>query len=47
VTVLPPVALGASVAAVGDRLFLAGEISDLVTASPEYGRAPNARKPSP
>ena len=40
---LPPTA--AAVAELGDRALLAGVASDLVAASPSYGRAPNARKP--
>jgi len=45
VRILPAAALGGAVAELGDLLVLAGERSDPITASPEYGRAPNARKP--
>jgi len=38
--------LAASVAMLGDTLLKSGEASDLVLASPAYGRAPNARKPA-
>lgn len=41
-----PAPLAASVALMGDTLFRSGEASDLVLASPAYGRAPNARKPA-
>jgi tRNA threonylcarbamoyladenosine biosynthesis protein TsaB len=41
-----PRALAASVARLGDALLRAGGAADIVTASPTYGRAPNARKPS-
>jgi tRNA threonylcarbamoyladenosine biosynthesis protein TsaB len=46
VRILAPVPLGSAVAEIGDLLFLAGEREDPVTAAPEYGRAPNARKPA-
>lgn len=36
----------AAVAELGDRNLLAGRVEDLADASPSYGRAPNARKPS-
>ena len=42
---LPPTA--AAVAELGDRNLLAGREDSLAEASPSYGRAPNARKPSP
>jgi tRNA threonylcarbamoyladenosine biosynthesis protein TsaB len=45
VIVIPPVPLGAAVAELGDRAFLAGEREDVVAAVPAYGRAPNARRP--
>jgi len=41
----PPTA--AAVAELGDRNLLAGSDDDPVLAAPQYGRAPNARKPSP
>ncbi len=41
----PPTA--AAVAELGDRNLLAGLDDDPVLAAPQYGRAPNARKPSP
>ena len=42
---LPPTA--AAVAELGDRNLLAGHAEDLAAAAPSYGRAPNARKPTP
>jgi len=45
VTVLSGESLGPAVAEVGDRAFLEGKRDDLASASPAYGRAPNARKP--
>ncbi|TMQ59586.1 MAG: tRNA (adenosine(37)-N6)-threonylcarbamoyltransferase complex dimerization subunit type 1 TsaB [Candidatus Eisenbacteria bacterium] len=42
---LPPTA--AAVAELGDRNLLAGRAEDLAAAAPSYGRAPNARKPTP
>ena len=42
-----PAPLAASVAMVGDALLRNGEAADLVLAAPAYGRAPNARKPTP
>jgi tRNA threonylcarbamoyladenosine biosynthesis protein TsaB len=36
-----------AVAELGDRKLLRGEEADLVRSAPAYGRAPNARKPSP
>ena len=42
---LPP--LAAAVAELGDRAILEGALADPVAAAPTYGRAPNARKPSP
>ncbi|HSQ59850.1 MAG TPA: tRNA (adenosine(37)-N6)-threonylcarbamoyltransferase complex dimerization subunit type 1 TsaB [Acidobacteriota bacterium] len=42
-----PAALAAAVAEVGSALLLAGAADDLASAAPEYGRAPNARKPAP
>jgi hypothetical protein len=42
----PPTA--AAVAEIGDRKLLRGEEEeDLASAAPAYGRAPNARRPSP
>ena len=43
--ILPPAPLGSAVAELGDLLLLAGERTDPIAAAPEYGRAPNARKP--
>ncbi|HEU4333089.1 MAG TPA: tRNA (adenosine(37)-N6)-threonylcarbamoyltransferase complex dimerization subunit type 1 TsaB [Candidatus Eisenbacteria bacterium] len=43
----PPAPLAAAVAEVGGALLLAGAADDLASASPDYGRAPNARKPAP
>ncbi len=37
----------AAVAELGDQKLLAGEAADLMSSAPAYGRAPNARKPSP
>jgi tRNA threonylcarbamoyladenosine biosynthesis protein TsaB len=45
VRMLSPEPLGGAIAELGDLLFLAGEHADPVAAAPEYGRAPNARKP--
>ena len=45
VRILPPVPLGGAVAEIGDFLLRAGERADPIAAAPEYGRAPNARKP--
>lgn len=42
-----PAPLAAAVAEVGSALLLAGAADDLASASPDYGRAPNARKPAP
>ena len=42
---LPPTA--AAVAELGDRNLLAGRVEDLAAAAPSYGRAPNARRPTP
>ena len=42
----PVLDLAESVATIGDLLLESGESSDVVLASPAYGRAPNARKPS-
>ena len=42
---LPPSA--AAVAELGDRNLILGRFEDLAQATPSYGRAPNARKPSP
>ena len=42
---LPPSA--AAVAELGDRNLIAGRVEDLAQAAPSYGRAPNARKPTP
>ena len=38
--------LAAAVAELGDRALERGETADPVAASPDYGRAPNARKPA-
>lgn len=43
----PKASLAPAVAAIADRLLLAGQTAELASASPAYGRAPNARKPSP
>jgi len=45
VRILSPEPLGGAISELGDQLFLAGEHADPVLAAPEYGRAPNARKP--
>jgi tRNA threonylcarbamoyl adenosine modification protein YeaZ len=42
-----PTILAPAVAAVGDRLLREGSSSDVVLATPAYGREPNARKPAP
>ena len=42
---LPPSA--AAVAELGDRNLVLGRAEDLAQAAPTYGRAPNARKPTP
>jgi tRNA threonylcarbamoyladenosine biosynthesis protein TsaB len=42
--VLEWMALAPAVAEIGDRLFLAGTRQDPISASPTYGRPPNARK---
>jgi tRNA threonylcarbamoyl adenosine modification protein YeaZ len=42
---LPPSA--AAVAELGNRNLIAGRVEDLAQAAPSYGRAPNARKPTP
>ena len=42
----PVLALADSVATIGDLLLQSGDAADVVLASPSYGRAPNARKPS-
>jgi len=47
VRMFPPAPLGRAVAELGDLLLIAGERADPITAAPEYGRAPNARKPVP
>ena len=47
VSLVTPAPLGPAVAEIADRLFLSGRIADWATASPAYGRAPNARKPAP
>jgi tRNA threonylcarbamoyladenosine biosynthesis protein TsaB len=46
VSIAAPAPFGAAVAELGDRDFLAGRREDVVSASPSYGRAPNARKPA-
>jgi len=38
---------GAAVAELGDAKLLSGEEADLASSAPAYGRAPNARRPSP
>ena len=45
VALLPAVPLAASVAELGAIALEAGALEDPVGASPDYGRAPNARKP--
>ncbi|HKW50328.1 MAG TPA: tRNA (adenosine(37)-N6)-threonylcarbamoyltransferase complex dimerization subunit type 1 TsaB [Candidatus Eisenbacteria bacterium] len=45
VSLVAPAPLGPAVAEIADRLFLSGRIADWASASPAYGRAPNARKP--
>jgi tRNA threonylcarbamoyladenosine biosynthesis protein TsaB len=47
VSLIPPAPLGPAVAEIADRLFLSGRVADWTTASPAYGRAPNARKSAP
>ena len=45
--VLAAAALAPAVAEIGDRELALGRAADLGSAAPAYGRAPNARKPSP
>lgn len=47
IELIPPAGLGSAVAEIGEFRIVAGEHVDLVTASPAYGRAPNARRPVP
>ena len=46
VSLVPPAPLAPAVAEIGDRQFLEGRIADWAAASPAYGRAPNARRPT-
>ncbi len=43
---IPISALAPAVAEIGDRLLCSGERADPMSASPAYGRPPNARKPA-
>jgi tRNA threonylcarbamoyl adenosine modification protein YeaZ len=45
VNLIPAAPLGAAIAELGDLAFLAGVRDDVLSATPAYGRAPNARKP--
>lgn len=42
----PPALLAPAVASIADHLLVAGKTAEWVSASPAYGRAPNARKPA-
>ncbi|HEY7727721.1 MAG TPA: tRNA (adenosine(37)-N6)-threonylcarbamoyltransferase complex dimerization subunit type 1 TsaB [Candidatus Eisenbacteria bacterium] len=46
-TLLPARPAAGAVAELGDRSIREGRFSDPVTAAPAYGRAPNARRPTP
>jgi len=46
VLLIPAAPLAPAVAELGDRRFLEGRVADWAAASPAYGRAPNARRPT-